>query len=59
MCHKDYIEDLSYNAITKVQYDPGNYRLISLTFTSAKMTEQLLLDVISKQLEEQKVIRSS
>jgi len=39
--------------------DPGNYRLISLTSVPGKMMEQLILDVICKQVEEKKVIRSS
>jgi len=39
--------------------DPGNYRPISLTSIPGKMMEQLILDVISKQVEEKKVIRSS
>ena len=38
--------------------DPGNYRLVSLTSILDKMMEQLILDVIIKQVEE-KVIRSS
>jgi len=39
--------------------DPGNYRPVSLTSIHRKMMEQLLLDVIIKQVEEKKVIRSS
>jgi len=39
--------------------DPGNYRQVSLTSILGKMMEQLLLEVISKQVEEKKVIRSS
>jgi len=39
--------------------DPGNYRLVSLTSIPGKMVEQLILEVIIKQMEEQKVIRSS
>jgi len=38
--------------------DPGNYRPISLTSIPGKVMEQLILDVISKQVEEKKVIRS-
>jgi len=37
--------------------DPGNYRLVSLTSIHGKMMEQLILDVISKEVEEKKVIR--
>jgi len=37
--------------------DPGNYRPVSLTF--GKVMEQLILDVISKQMEEKKVIRNN
>jgi len=37
--------------------DPGNYRLVSLTSIPGKVMEQLILDVISKQVEEKKVIR--
>jgi len=39
--------------------DPGNYRLVSLTSILGKMMEQLILEVIIKQVEEKKVIRSS
>jgi len=39
--------------------DPGNYRPVSLTSIPGKLMEQLILDVISKQTEEKKVIRSS
>jgi len=39
--------------------EPGNYRPVSLTSTPGKLMEQLLLDVIIKQVEEKKVIRSS
>jgi len=39
--------------------DPGNYRPISLTSFPGKVMEQLILDIISKQAEEKKVIRSS
>jgi len=39
--------------------DPRNYRLVSLTSILGKMMEQLILEVIIKQVEEKKVIRSS
>jgi len=39
--------------------NPGNYRLVRLTSILGKMMEQLILDVIIKQVEEKKVIRSS
>jgi len=39
--------------------DPGNYRPVSLTSTSGKVMKQLILEVIIKQVEEKKVIRSS
>jgi len=39
--------------------DPGNHRLVNLTSIPGKVMEQLSLDVISKQAEEKKVIRSS
>jgi len=39
--------------------DTGNYRPVSLTSISAKVMEQLILEVIIKQVEEKKVIRSS
>jgi len=39
--------------------DPGNYRPVSLTSIPGKMMEQLILEVINKQVEEKKVIRSS
>ncbi|GAB0199805.1 mitochondrial enolase superfamily member 1 [Grus japonensis] len=37
--------------------DPGNYRPVSLTSIPGKMMEQLILGVISKHVEEKKVIR--
>jgi len=39
--------------------DPGNYRPVSLTSILGKEMEQLILEVIIKQVEEKKVIRSS
>jgi len=39
--------------------DPGNYRSVSLTSIPGKVMEQLILEVIIKQVEEKKVIRSS
>jgi len=39
--------------------DPGNYRLVSLTSVPGKVMEQFILDVICKQEEEKKVVRSS
>jgi len=39
--------------------DPGNYRPVSLTSIPGKMMEQLILEVIIKQVEEKKVTRSS
>jgi len=39
--------------------DPGNCRSVSLTSIPGKMMEQLILEVIIKQVEEKKVIRSS
>jgi len=39
--------------------DPGNYRLVSLTSIPGKVMKQLILEVIVKQVEEKKVIRSS
>ena len=38
--------------------DPGNYRPVSLTSIPGKVMEQLFLEVINKQVEEKKVIRS-
>jgi len=37
----------------------GNYRPVSLTSIPGKVMEQLVLDAISKKLEEQKVIMNS
>ena len=37
----------------------GNYRPVSLTSVPRKVIEQLVLDAISKHLEEKKAIRSS
>jgi len=39
--------------------DPGNYRPVSLTSIPGKVMEQFILEVIIKQLEEKKVIKSS
>jgi len=39
--------------------DPGNYRPVSLTSILGKVMEQLILEVIIKQVKEKKVIRSS
>jgi len=39
--------------------DPGNYRPVSLTSILGKIMEQLILEVIFKQVEEKKAIRSS
>ena len=39
--------------------DPGNYRPVNLTSIQGKAMEQLILEIISKQGEEKKVIRSS
>jgi len=39
--------------------DPVNYRTISLTSILGKMMEQLILEIIIKQVEENKAIRSS
>ncbi|KGL88429.1 hypothetical protein N301_14627, partial [Charadrius vociferus] len=36
--------------------DPGNYRPVSLTSIPGKMMEQLVLGVISKHLDEKKII---
>jgi len=57
-------EDWRKDSVTPVfkkgkKEDPGNYRPVSLTSIPGKVMEQLILDVISKQVEEKKVIRSS
>jgi len=39
--------------------DPGNYRLVSLTFMPGKVMEQLILETISRYVKGKKVIRSS
>jgi len=39
--------------------DTGNYRPVSLTSILGKVMERLILEVINKQVEEKKVIRSS
>lgn len=37
----------------------GNYRPASLTFIPGKVTEQLILEIISKRIKDKKVIRNS
>jgi len=54
-CRKDNVTPI----FKKHTEDPENYRLVSLTSIPGKVMEQLILDVISKQVEEKKVIRSS
>jgi len=39
--------------------DPVNYRPVGLTSIRGKMMEQLILQVIIKQVEEKKIIRTS
>ncbi|TRZ15395.1 hypothetical protein HGM15179_011709 [Zosterops borbonicus] len=39
--------------------DPGNYRPVSLTSVPGKVMKQFILDVISKPVEGERVIRSS
>jgi len=39
--------------------DPGNYRPVSLTSIPGKMMEQLILEIIIKQVEEKEVMRRS
>ena len=39
--------------------DSGNYRPVSLTSIPGRVMQQLILDVIIKQVEEKKIIRSS
>ncbi|KAK4815920.1 hypothetical protein QYF61_010177 [Mycteria americana] len=39
--------------------DPGNYRLVSLTFMPGKVIEQLILKTISRHRKDMKVIRTS
>jgi len=43
----------------KVKEDSGNYKPVCLTVIPGKVTEQLVLDTLSKQSKEKKVIRSS
>jgi len=57
-------EDWRKASVTRIfkkgkKEDPGNYRLVSLTSIPGKVIEQFILDVIIKQVEEKKVIRSS
>ena len=43
----------------KNENELGNYRPVSFTSVPGKVMEQLVLDTLSKQLEEEKVNRSS
>ncbi|PKU36052.1 rna-directed dna polymerase from mobile element jockey- hypothetical protein [Limosa lapponica baueri] len=52
-------ELFSIPVFKKGKEDLGNYRLVGLTSIPGKMIEQLVLDVISKHMEEKKAIRSS
>ena len=56
-------EDWRIASVTPVfkkgKEDLGNYRPVNLTSVPGKMMEQLVLDAISKQLEEKKIIRKS
>jgi len=55
-------EDLRKGNVTaafkKGKEDPGNYRPVSLTSIPGKEMEQLIVDAISEQVEEKKVIKS-
>jgi len=60
----EVLEDWRKASVTPVfkkgkKEDPGNYRPVSLTSIPGKVMEQLILEVINKQVEEKKVIRSS
>jgi len=60
----DVLEDWRIANVTLVfkngkEEDLGNYRPVSLTSVPGNAMEQLVLDAISKQLEEKKVIRNS
>jgi len=53
-------EDWSKASVTPIfkkgkEEDPGNYRPVSFTSIPAKMMEQLILDVIIKQLEKRRL----
>jgi len=54
-------EDWRKASVTPVfkKEDPGSYRLVRLTSIPGKVMEQLILEIIIKQVEEKKVIRSS
>jgi len=39
--------------------DPGNYRLVSLTSIPEKVIEEIILNVVIKQVEKKKVIECS
>ncbi|KFV81912.1 hypothetical protein N308_05122, partial [Struthio camelus australis] len=51
-------EDWKKASVTPVfkKEDPGNYRPVSLTSIPGEVMEQLLLEVITKHMEEKKVI---
>ena len=60
----DVPEDWRKASVTQVfkmgkKKDLGNYRLVSLTSIPGEVMGQLILEVISKHVEEKKVIRSS
>lgn len=38
---------------------PGNYKLVTLTFISVKVMEQLILETISRHIKDKKTFRSS
>ena len=56
---EDWKQAHGMTVFKKGKEDPGNYRPAILTSIPGKVMEQLILEVISKYMEEKKVIRSS
>lgn len=56
---EDWRKDNVTSDFKKVKEEPGNYRLVSLNIIPENIIEQFILNVISKQVEENKLTGSS